>query len=79
MRYAYKIYLKNQNEGLLDDNIKIDVKELGCGLCSCGARLDFEVGCCEHSNELLGLVEGGHSFDWLMDYQLEGSLHHGAS
>jgi hypothetical protein len=41
------------------DNIKIDAKEIGCGLDSSASVYVSATGLCEHSNEPSGLIKDG--------------------
>jgi hypothetical protein len=57
-----------------EDNIKMDCKEIGCGLNSSGSEHSPDTGSCEHGNELLVSVKCGEFLDLLSDYEFHKEL-----
>jgi hypothetical protein len=73
IRNAYKI-LTDKSEGNItlvrsrrrwEDNIKIYLKEIGCGFSSCGSRHGSVAGCCEYGNEASDAIKCEKFLDWL--------------
>jgi hypothetical protein len=46
-----------------EDNIRIDIRETGCGLDSSGSEWGPVTGSCEHDNEPLGSIKGKEFLD----------------
>jgi hypothetical protein len=52
-----------------DDNIKMDIREVACGLDPSDSGQGPVAGCCEHGNEVWGLTKGEENLDQPSDHQ----------
>jgi hypothetical protein len=71
MKNAYNILVRNpegkrplgRSRHRWEDNIRLDLREIGCGQDASGSGQGSVAGSCEHGIESLGSIKGGEFLD----------------